>query len=299
MSTAHRLALLSVVAVTAFACSTTPSNGPAPAGSGTVDDAGSGAPQGDAGSSPDAAPDAGPSGRWQPRPGTTWQWQLSGTGPIDTGIDAQVFDIDLYDTTPATIAALKAKGRKVICYFDTAYEPGRPDSAALEPYRHNAVKGWPGQFWLDVRVPAVVAVMKARIALAQAKGCDGIEADDVDSYSNDPGTGITAADQQAFIRTLAHESHDRGMAYGLKSDLADIPAVIADVDFDINEECFKFSECDALLPFVQTGKAVFEAEYTDGDLAALAPSVCPSSNQLKLDTIIKHLDLGSARYPCR
>src|SRR5438477_3902910 len=103
--------------------------------------------------------DGGTGSWWQPRPGTSWQWQLSGA--LDVTVDAGVYDIDLFDNAPAQIAALQGMGRKVVCYFDTAYEPGRPDSSQLDPYKGNPVSGWPGQYWLDIRQPAVVNVMKA------------------------------------------------------------------------------------------------------------------------------------------
>lgn len=264
-------------------------------------DAGADAAKTDAGGSTGTAPlpPPAPGGHWKPAPGTSWQWQIGGTGALDTSFDVQMYDIDLYNNSAETIASLKTAGRKVVCYFDTSYEPGRPDSALLDPYKYNAMKGWPGQYWLDVRAPAVVDVMKARIALAQSKGCDGIEADDVDSRSNNPGTGITAVEQQAFIRTLAAEAHARGMAYALKSDIDDVQAVLADVDFDINEECLKYNECAALTPFITAGKAVFEVEYTAGTLSSLSGAVCPQSNALNFDTLIKHLDLGAPRYSCR
>jgi hypothetical protein len=233
-----------------------------------------------------------------PKPGTSWQWQLSGTGNLDTSFNVDAYDIDLFDNTAQTIAQLHAAGRKVICYFDTAYEPGRPDSSQLAPYRGNAMQGWPGEYWLDVSQQAVVDVMNARIALAQQKGCDAIEADDVDSKSNNPGTGITSAEQQAFIKALAAEAHARGMSYALKSDIDDIPAVIGDVDFDINEECFKYDECDTLTPFITAGKAVLEAEYGTGTLSD-TKGICPKSNAMNFDTIIKHLDLDAPRFACR
>ncbi len=52
--------------------------------------------------------------RWQPAPGDTWQWQLQ--DDIDPTIEAAIYDIDLFDATPRTIAALKADGRHLICY---------------------------------------------------------------------------------------------------------------------------------------------------------------------------------------
>src|SRR5205807_8772704 len=64
---------------------------------------------------------------WRPAPGTTWQWQLSGT--VDTSVEAQVYDIDLLETPQETINALHFAGRKVICYFSAgAYEVRRTDA---------------------------------------------------------------------------------------------------------------------------------------------------------------------------
>jgi hypothetical protein len=234
---------------------------------------------------------------WRPAPKTSWQWQLSGT--LDQSFDVAAYDIDLFVTTQTEIDALHAKKRKVICYFDTAYEPGRPDSTKLAPYKGNAVQGWPGQFWLDIREPAVVTVMKERIALAQQKSCDAIEADDVDSRTNNPGFPITANDQQSFIKTLAAEAHAHGMSYALKNDLDEVGALLSFVDFAVNEECFAFNECDALKPFIQAGKAVFQVEYTAGNLQTKGATVCPGANQLDFDTLIKHLDLDAPRYACR
>ena len=234
---------------------------------------------------------------WQPRPGTSWQWQLSGA--LDVTVDAGVYDIDLFDNAPAQIAALQGMGRKVVCYFDTAYEPGRPDSSQLDPYKGNPVSGWPGQYWLDIRQPAVVNVMKARVALAQQKGCDAVEADDVDSRTNNPGFPITAADQQGFIRTLAAEAHSRRLSFALKNDLDEIPQLLADVDFALNEECFQYNECSSLQPFIAANKAVFQVEYTSGDLAAKGATICPQANALNFDTLIKHVELDAPRYSCR
>ena len=46
---------------------------------------------------------------WRPAPGTSWQWQL--TGAIDTSIDVEMYDIDLFDTPTATIDAAARRGR--------------------------------------------------------------------------------------------------------------------------------------------------------------------------------------------
>lgn len=237
---------------------------------------------------------------WQPAPGTSWQWQL--TGPLDTNVDVAMFDIDLFTSSPEDIADLHARGRRVVCYFDTAYEPDRPDEGRLRPYRGHPVEGWEGQNWVDIREPAVTAVMIERIQLAADKGCDGVEADDVDVASNDPGFPITREDQRAFIRKLAREAHARGLAYGLKNALEDIPMLIDEVDFAVNEQCFEFNECELLSPFIRAGKAVFHVEYPTSERESLesrARALCPRANALNFDSLIKYLDLDAPRVACR
>jgi Glycoside-hydrolase family GH114 len=69
-----------------------------------------------------AAPPAAPGGgggtpqppvtdRWVPGARTTWQWQL--TTPVDQSVDAEMFDIDLFDNPASVVAALHARGRHV------------------------------------------------------------------------------------------------------------------------------------------------------------------------------------------
>jgi hypothetical protein len=296
MRTGHQFSLLALVALTA--CSSEDLVGPG-VDSGTGADAGqdASADTSSADTSPAFDTGAPDGGHWQPTPKTSWQWQLSGT--LDTTFDVKVYDIDLFGTTQPQIDGLHAQGRKVVCYFDTAYEPGRPDSATLAPFKGNAVQGWPGQYWLDIRDPTVVSVMKARLALAAQKKCDGVEADDVDSRTNNPGFPITAQDQQGFIMMLAQETHAHGMAYGLKNDLDEVIPLLPSVDFAVNEECFQFSECDLLKPFIAAGKAVFQVEYTAGTLSQTGATICPQANALDFDTLIKHVALDAPRFSCR
>ena len=65
---------------------------------------------------------------WKPKPGTTWQWQLSGD-TIDTSYDVHMYDVDLFDTPQKTIDELHKDGRIVICYVDVGtWENWRPDA---------------------------------------------------------------------------------------------------------------------------------------------------------------------------
>lgn len=276
-----------------------PAPGEAGAGGAAAPAAGSGGTSaaGAGGSTPANPPPS--AARYQPTPGTSWQIQLQDA--FASSVDVQLYDLDLFETSNTQIASLHASGKHVICYFDTAYEPDRPDSDALAPYRGNPIDGWPGQSWVDFRQPAVKDVMLARLDLAQSKGCDGVDADDVDARENDPGFDFTAADEQGFQIQLAEAAHARGLAYGLKNALSDVSALISYADFAVNEECFDYDECGDLDPFVRAGKPVFQIEYASDErsLAARASEICPRALQLGLDTLIKTEDLTAARVSCR
>jgi len=235
-----------------------------------------------------------PAAIWQPAPGTSWQWQLLGT--IDTSFDVVMYDIDLFDAPQATIDQLHSAGRVVICYFSAgSWEDWRDDAAAFpEALRGKPLEDWPGEKWLDVRQLAQLGpLMGARLDLAVTKKCDGVEPDNVDGYANDSGFPLTGADQLAYNRWLAQEAHKRGLSIGLKNDLDQIPDLIGDFDWALNEQCFAFDECDRLLPFVQAGKAVFGVEYT-GNAAAF----CPQANQMGYSWLKKNLNLDAQRLDC-
>ena len=231
---------------------------------------------------------------WQPRPGTSWQWQL--TGKLDMSVDAEVFDIDLEGTSAATIAQLHAAGRRVICYFSAgSFEPWRGDAAAFPPsVKGKKMHGW-DELWLDIReIELLAPVMLARMDMAAAKGCDAVEPDNIDAYQNDSGFPLQASDQLAYNRWLADAAHERGLAIALKNDLGQVEELVDHFDFAINEECFAWNECERLLPFIEAGKAVFGTEYD------LDPSeFCARANAMDMDFIHKELNLGAYRRSCR
>lgn len=117
-------------------------------------------------------------GIWRPTPGTSWQWQL--TGSIDTSIDVEMYDIDLFDVPGATISDLKGAGRAVICYFSAgSWEDWRPDAGDYPAViLGNPLDGWPGERWVDVRrLDLLGPILEARLDLARSKGCTGVEPD--------------------------------------------------------------------------------------------------------------------------
>jgi hypothetical protein len=234
-----------------------------------------------------------PKGIWKPKPGTSWHWQLVGTP--DKNIDAKMFDIDLFENTATTIANLKAAGKVVICYFSAGtYEDWRPDADDFpDSALGKKMEGW-DELWLDTRSPAIRAIMSKRLDLAQSKGCDGVEPDNVDAYDNDSGFPLKASDQIDYDTWLAQEAHKRGLSVGLKNNVPQVKQLEPHFDWALSEECLQYNECDPFSAFINAGKAVFHVEYPP----ASKSSVCPKIQPLKFDSQIKKLDLDAWRDPC-
>lgn len=224
-----------------------------------------------------------------------WQWQLSGV--LDLSIDADVFDVDLFDVAQEAIASLQAAGRYVICYFSAgSREAWRPDVSSLPAEAvGEPLSGWPDEQWLDVRHPAVRALAVTRLEHAQSRGCDAVEPDNVDAYQNSSGFPLTDSDQLAFNRFLAAQAHARGLAIALKNDVEQIAALEPDFDFALNEECLAFRECEMLGPFILAGKAVLHVEYAK---SAQAPVLCGAPTTEGFSTLLKNLSLDAWRYEC-
>ena len=265
---------------------------------GSTASGGSAGSSGNAGSSGSAGVDAG--SVWHPAPGTSWQWQLSGT--IDTSVDVAMYDVDLFDAPDAKLAALKSAGRAVICYFSAgSREDWRSDAQSFQASDYGkGLAGWPGENWLDIRSANVRKIMQARLDRAQARGCDGVEPDNVDGYANATGFPLTKQDQLDYDTFLANQAHARGLSVGLKNAVDLVQTLEPSFDWALNEECMTYSECGQLQPFLDAGKAVFHVEYVDqtSQGAAKQASVCGKASIQGFSTLIKTWDLGAWRLAC-
>ncbi|MFE0703590.1 endo alpha-1,4 polygalactosaminidase [Streptomyces sp. NPDC058872] len=231
--------------------------------------------------------------RWRPVPGLAWQWQLSGR--LDPTVDVPVYDIDGFDHPASTVRDLHDRGRKVICYLSTgAWEDFRPDADAFPESLLGKGNGWEGERWLDVRrTDLLEPLMAKRLDMCRDKGFDAVEPDNMDGYKNDTGFPLTAADQLRYNRLVARLAHERGLAVGLKNDLDQIPKLLPDFDFAVNEQCAEYDECGRLAPFVAAGKAVFHVEYE-----LTTDRFCPRAKELGLSSMRKKYELGVWRQPC-
>jgi hypothetical protein len=230
---------------------------------------------------------------WRPQPGVRLQIQYADYPP-DLNVDAQVFSLDLFETSAEDIDALHARGKQVICYLNSgSWEEYRPDADDFpEDVIGKDYEGWPGEKWLDIRRFAeFAAVMQARFDLAVEKGCDGIDADNMQNYDEDTGFAISAADQLAYNHWLSQQAHSRGLAIGLKNDPGQAAELVDWFDWSLVEDCSVYEWCGELRPFAQAGKAVFQVEYTD-DWPSGAP-FCAEAADLGYSALLKNRGLDA------
>ena len=231
---------------------------------------------------------------------TTWNWQLNGT--LNTTYNVDVYDVDLFETSAATITSLKASGKKVICYFSAgSAENFRSDYASfLSTDIGKPLDGWEGEKWLDVRSQNVRDVMETRLVLAQTKGCDGVEPDNVDLQVQDTCFNINSSDQLAFNRAIANSARSKGLSVALKNDPDQVSDLVSYYDFAVTEQCYYYNECASYFPFNTSGKPILNAEY---DISYRSnPSqnaLCNYSNANNIKTIVFALGLDDTfRHQC-
>jgi hypothetical protein len=250
---------------------------------------------------------------WKPlaKDNHSWQWQIGSVPAAGALLDVDMYDVDLEGIPAATISAMHAKGIKAVCYFSAGtYEGWRSDWGKFFPFiagedYQGTEKPFLGKMadwnerWLDVReIDLLKPIMTARLKAAKEKGCDAVEPDNMDAYSNAsevkaPG-GISAAQQLAYNRAIASWAHEQGLSVALKNDMGQLDSLVGDFDWALNEQCYQYGECGGYAgSFLKAGKAVFGVEY-QGDSA----SFCPKARQAHMSWLKKKLDLGPYREAC-
>lgn len=235
---------------------------------------------------------------WRPTVGLTWQWQLS-EPPVDTSVDAEVYDIDIFDNDASVVAELHSKGRKVIGYMSVgSWEDWRPDKDQFPPeVLGDDYEGWPGEKWLDIRrLDLLAPIMRARLDVCKAKGFDAVEPDNMEIHSNGSGFPITYEDQLKYVLWLADEAHQRGLAIGIKNAADQVKDLIDHFDFAVVEDYFVYGWQDKMSPFIKAGKPVFAAEYDDTGVDFAA--ACKKAKEIGFSVIQKHRILTSYRVTC-
>jgi len=203
---------------------------------------------------------------WQPAVGSKWQIMTKNSLSIDpyspSTLDIPIYDVDLFNTPQHVIQNLHQQGKRVICYFSAGTaEEWRPDyrEFARNDMGQN-VKCWPGEKWVNIKSQTVWGVISRRIQQAAQKGCDAIDPDNIDGFSNSVA-GLTQQDSIQFVKRMAAEARQYGMSIGLKNSEQILPQVQNDIQFAVNEACQVAGDCKAYGPFLAQGKPVFHIEY--------------------------------------
>lgn len=232
---------------------------------------------------------------WRPATGATIQVEL--LYPLnDTSADALVYNIDLYNNTPTTIANLHSLGKKVICYISAGtYEDSRPDKDLFKSSDYgNDVVRYPGRKWLDTRSWNVRTIMKARLDLAVAKGCDGIDPDGTDGYSHDSGFTLTKDTALDYVQFLATETHARNMSLGLRNSPELVTDTLGVMQWSMNENCEVYTNCATYRSFLTAGKPVFHIVYPGVAVSAsLKTQYCNTADTTGFSTILKNMVLDT------
>jgi len=237
-----------------------------------------------------------------------WQWQLSQPFNISTDLipGVTVYDIDWEQNSASVVAALHAKGFKVIAYLEAGdWTFGRADAGQFPAaVIGNTIPGWTDR-WLDIRSDAVRTIMAARLDSIKAKGFDAVEPDCIDGYSNSSGFPLTYADQLNYNEWIAAQCHARGLSVGLKGDNDQVGDLYTYFDWALNEECNRYNECfaspNSYSLFVNAGKAVFNVEYRSQDVTE---AKCATMSNAHVNSMRRNLDLtapgtsGYVRVPC-
>jgi len=243
---------------------------------------------------------------WIPPKDIAWQLQWTNapiTSPVLNAIQMAI--IPLYTTDPNKpdapknqITDLHAQKIKAVCSLPAGVvnivnDPDR--SGFTQRMWGKGASYWQDQRWLDVRNTGVRKLIEARIVYAISLGCDAIEVQWVDGYIQDTGLPIMYGDQLAFNRWLATTAHQHGIAIGLRNDFDQIADLEDWFDFAVADNCMGTAECALLAPFTDSGKPVFNVEYTStsGEI-----HICNASAYYGFNTIIKTYGIDASWQKC-
>jgi len=189
------------------------------------------------------------------------QWE------INKNLKTNIYDIDLFDTDINTINEIHKEWKRVICYFSAwTYEDWREDKNKFnKEIIWKKLENWEWEKWLDIsKYWKFDEVMISRLNLAVFKKCDWVDFDNI-SYSpnsyNEKWFNISYDDYIKYNTFLAKQAHKRWLSVWLKNNLLQINDLVKIFDFEINEECYTYNECDYLKPFIINNKPVFWIEY--------------------------------------
>jgi len=237
--------------------------------------------------------------RWIPSVGDSYQIQYD--GKLDTGVDAGIYDLDMFDTPAGVVATLHKMGRRVVCYVDVGtWENWRPDAKKFpKSVLGNKDGHWKGERWLDVRATSILEpIMAHRLDLCKKKGFDGVDPDNLDGYQNHTGFPITYQDQLTYDTWVAKEAHDRGLTAAQKGDDGQVKDLVKVFDFAVVEQCFAQGWCPKFDVYTNSNRLVVDVEYYKNE-TRFQQKNCPEASQNHDTAILKKLQLTAWIVTCK
>lgn len=236
---------------------------------------------------------------WQPQKGLSWRIQYQGGFSPEPDAAVGVYNLDLFGTSAETVAQLHEQGAKVVCYISVGtLEDWTPDVDEFPsellglPY-----KEWPGETWLDLRqLNKLMPLIEARLDLCRQKGFDGVDPDNLDSWTHETGFDLTKSDTITFARALSEAAHTRGLAIGLKNCPELVNDLISEFDFMVAEEAFEQGWWKDALPFLQANKPVFAIEYSN--LSSVRDEACRGQREQGFSVLFAGVMLDAKAKPC-
>lgn len=238
---------------------------------------------------------------WQPSAGITFDWQLDDISASNT-FSGNVVDVDAFTTSAETVAALHAKGKKVIAYLSVGtFEDDRPDGSLLpKEVVGKKYDEWPHEKWVDIRqIDKLKPWLNSRFNMILKKGFDAIEPDNLDSYANTTGFDIDIEDTKKYIDFLITTAHNNGLGIGQKNVPELTEQYASKFDWALTEDAFKQGWQNDLKLYIQLKKPVFAVEYTDETSQnTFNQQYCPTATKLGYTAILKKRDLDSWIHKC-
>jgi hypothetical protein len=227
------------------------------------------------------------------RPNMSLQYQIS--GQLDAQVDAQLFVIDLFDSTAAQVAELHAAGRVVIAYVSVGtLETGRDDTASFPSSAVGAaLADYPEEHWLDIRNGEMRTLMQRRLDRAVKTGFDGVFASSLGAYLQRSGFDLTQANQLDYDTFLATSAHARNLSIGLSEDFTLDRSLMDAFDWALSIGCIADNDCSKLAGWLARGRPVFDLE-TEGDHDA----VCMQALSDGIPVTIKRARYDAFRSTC-
>jgi hypothetical protein len=239
-----------------------------------------------------------PARRWIPVPGESYQIQYDGR--LDLNVPADVYDVDMFDTSAKIVAKLHGMGRKVMCYVDVGtWENWRPDAKDFPKSVLGHRDGhWKGERWLDIRATSILQpIMARRLDLCKKKGFDGVDPDNLDGYENKTGFPLTYREQLAYDTWVAKAAHARGLTADQKGDNDQVKDLVKVFDFAVVEQCYVQGWCNEFEVYTGSNRLVVDVEYFH-DRTRFIDKTCPDTAKYDETAILKRLELTAWIVTC-